>query len=573
MVPFFGDFDTTETIYIPVNTFSSDDPSASVTITNLVAGDVEIHKDGGITQRSSDAGVTVTIDFDGVTGNHIVSIDLSDNTDAGFYANGSQYQVRIEGTTVDGGTINAWICAFSIGRMLRPTTNGRKLDVTATGGAGIDWGNVENPTTSVDLSATSLNLVDTATDVTNGVSLANGAVTNAALAENMEIVFETDFATNYNTTRNAWSTNVQDQVGTGNLPANAAQLGGQTVTAAAGITVNAEVGASAVAMNAFEDAFDGTGFGFTGCTMPTVTTLTGHTAQTGDSFARLGAPAGASIAADIAALPTDADVNAQCDASIETYGLDHLVSAAVIGTDVTNNSIAARLVSSSATADWDDFVNTTDSLQAMRDHIGDGTNLTEAGGTGDQLTAIDLPDQTMNITGNLSGSVGSVTGAVGSVTGAVGSVTGNVGGNVVGSVASVTADVTLGTAAITAGTIAADAIGSSEFAASAAQKIRDEILPTQNTAFNNIPFLFVAASDHVTPVTGATGTAVTRSIDGGAFGAGGGSIAEIANGIYQYDASSADMNGGIIVFRFTATGGTPGAPDDRFVTVITGGGV
>lgn len=70
----------------------------------------------------------------------------------------------------------------------------------------------------------------------------------------------------------------------------------------------------------------------------------------------------------------------------------------------------------------------------------DGSGLTEAGGTGDHLTAINLPDQTMNITGditgNLSGSVGSVTGAVGSVTGAVGSVTGNVGGNVTGSVGS-----------------------------------------------------------------------------------------------------------------------------------------
>ena len=46
----------------------------------------------------------------------------------------------------------------------------------------------------------------------------------------------------------------------------------------------------------------------------------------------------------------------------------------------------------------------------------DGSELTEAGGDGDHLTAIDLPDQTMNITGNitgnLSGSVGSVTAGV-----------------------------------------------------------------------------------------------------------------------------------------------------------------
>lgn len=108
---------------------------------------------------------------------------------------------------------------------------------------------------------------------------------------------------------------------------------------------------------------------------------------------------------------------------------------------------------------------------------------------------------------------------------------------------------------------------------SAAQTIRDEILPTQNVAFSNIEFLWVAASDHVTPVTGASTTSVTRSIDGGAFGSGTGTLAEVGNGIYQYDASQADMNGGIITFRFVATGGTPGAPDDAFLTIVTGGGV
>ena len=49
---------------------------------------------------------------------------------------------------------------------------------------------------------------------------------------------------------------------------------------------------------------------------------------------------------------------------------------------------------------------------------------------------------TVNITGNLSGSVGSVTGAVGSVTGAVGSVTGNIGGNVNGNVSGSVGSVT-----------------------------------------------------------------------------------------------------------------------------------
>ena len=109
--------------------------------------------------------------------------------------------------------------------------------------------------------------------------------------------------------------------------------------------------------------------------------------------------------------------------------------------------------------------------------------------------------------------------------------------------------------------------------ATAAKTVRDEILPTQNAVLNDITFLFVAASDHVTPVTGATTMTVTRSIDGGAFAAGSNSVAEIGNGIYVYDASASDMNGGEIVFRFAATGGTPGAPDDAFVSIRTTGGV
>ena len=92
-------------------------------------------------------------------------------------------------------------------------------------------------------------------------------------------------------------------------------------------------------------------------------------------------------------------------------------------------------------------------------------------------------------------------------------------------------------------------------------------------AFDNIEFVFRAASDNVTPVTDATGTAVTRTIDGGAFASATGTLAQVGNGLYQFDASAADMNGGIVTFRFTATGGTPGAPNDKFLTVVTGGGV
>ena len=129
-------------------------------------------------------------------------------------------------------------------------------------------------------------------------------------------------------------------------------------------------------------------------------------------------------------------INAEVDTALTDIHLDHLI--AEVAADIpVDGSIIAHMVS--ATEDWSTFVPSDDSLQAIRDHIGNGSNLTEAGGTGDHLTAINLPNQTMDITGSLSGSVGSVTGAVGSVTGAVGSVAGNVDGNVTGSVGSLAA--------------------------------------------------------------------------------------------------------------------------------------
>lgn len=116
MISYFGDYPTSAVVYIPFNTFDSNDPTASVTVTNLVNTDVHIHKDGGTTQRNNAAGITMTVDYDSITGNHLLAIDTSDNTVADFFQAGHEYQVRIEGATVDGGTVNAWIGAFSLER-------------------------------------------------------------------------------------------------------------------------------------------------------------------------------------------------------------------------------------------------------------------------------------------------------------------------------------------------------------------------------------------------------------------------------------------------------------------------
>lgn len=197
----------------------------------------------------------------------------------------------------------------------------------------------------------------------------------------------------------------------------------------------------------------------------TVTTYTGNTPQTGDAFARIGLPAGASVSADIAAIEAQTDDigtagagltavpwNAAWDAEVESevndalvvHRLDELVNA---DSDIdgaappTVGSVFHELLTK--TTGSFTYDQTTDSLEAVRDKLTDiETDTAEIGAAGAGLTNINLPNQTMdivgNITGNLSGSVGSVTGAVGSVAGAVGSVTGNVGGNVTGSVGSVT---------------------------------------------------------------------------------------------------------------------------------------
>jgi hypothetical protein len=76
-----------------------------------------------------------------------------------------------------------------------------------------------------------------------------------------------------------------------------------------------------------------------------------------------------------------------------------------------------------------------------------GDSFALIGTAGAGLTNINLPNQTMDIVGNITGNL---SGSVGSVSGAVGSVTGTVGGNVTGSVGSVA------TGGITRASFAAD---------------------------------------------------------------------------------------------------------------------
>lgn len=111
---YLGDFNVGATVLIPFNAYTHDDPSITATITNFANTDVHIHKGNSLTQRNNASGVTIDIDVDAITGGHWVEIDTSDNTVADFFDSGNDYFVRLEGITVDGGTVNPIIGHFSL---------------------------------------------------------------------------------------------------------------------------------------------------------------------------------------------------------------------------------------------------------------------------------------------------------------------------------------------------------------------------------------------------------------------------------------------------------------------------
>ena len=275
-----------------------------------------------------------------------------------------------------------------------------------------------------------------------------------------------------------------------------------------------------------EDFFDGTGYvGGTAKFGIDVVNWKGSAApaMTGDAYARLGAPVGASVSADVlqiknyvddigaagaglSAIPWnaawDAEVQSEVNDELVLQNLDHLLKTATAGvdmtTEVTDGSVISRIISNSDTSL---FVPATSNLTTVGAAILADTNELQTdwvnGGRLDLILDIIAADTTTDIPALIADvptvaefeartlvaadyvvvgdtlaavtTVGSVTGAVGSVTGAVGSVTGAVG--------SVAAN------GITATSIAADAINAAAVKADAVTKIQNGLAtPTNITA-------------------------------------------------------------------------------------------
>uniref|UniRef100_A0A6M3KIM5 Uncharacterized protein n=3 Tax=viral metagenome TaxID=1070528 RepID=A0A6M3KIM5_9ZZZZ len=169
---------------------------------------------------------------------------------------------------------------------LKSTAANRQLDVTATGAAGIDWANVENPTTAVDLSATDIQLCDTVTTLTGHT--AQTADHTAGIAD---IPTVAEF--------NARSLPSADYV----------------------VTTDTIAGAT------------------------TVTTLTGHTPQTADHAAGItdiqsrlpAALSGGNIKADMLAISTSTDAADKLEASAETIVTGTAAAGTLSTTEMTTD--------------------------------------------------------------------------------------------------------------------------------------------------------------------------------------------------------------------------------------------
>lgn len=138
----------------------------------LAAGDVKVSIDGGALNNLN------TLPAVTPAGGKLVKVTLSaaemtgDNLQVIFSdAAGAEWCDLV---------INIQTTTRQIDNLSFPNTTGRGIDVTATGAVGIDWANVENPTTTLDLANTEiLNSATQETQIAALNNLSQGEVVSA----------------------------------------------------------------------------------------------------------------------------------------------------------------------------------------------------------------------------------------------------------------------------------------------------------------------------------------------------------------------------------------------------------
>jgi hypothetical protein len=114
-----GDYGLNAIVYLPFTTHDKDG-GAVAPLTAFETADVKLFKNGS-TERGNVAGYTMTSPLGGIVGLHLLSIDTSDNTVAGFFAAGGEYFAALSPDTE---TIDTEIALAVIGSFSIERTNG-----------------------------------------------------------------------------------------------------------------------------------------------------------------------------------------------------------------------------------------------------------------------------------------------------------------------------------------------------------------------------------------------------------------------------------------------------------------
>jgi len=375
-----GDFQLGDTIYIPFTTraFATGVPT-QLANTPVVTGS----RDANTTQFTT--GITLAVDFDSNTGLNMITVVA---TGANSYVSGETYTLYLTAGEVDSVSV--------IGEVVGHFT----LEA-----APVNWNRVAAPTTTLDLSATTIFLCDTTTANTDLVTAAaiqtemeeNGASKLDSILDELEN--GSDGLTALKTAIDAVPTVAEIQTemeenaassldtivdelanGSDGLTALKTAIDAIPTTAMRG-TENAALASvcTEARLATCTDWIDGNRLDLLLDAVNTTTPPTVGQIQTEmeensaslldtirDELAN-GTDGLTALAALINGLNdiSTANVNTEVDNAIVTYGLDHLVQTSVTGTDIADNSIIAKLVDDAATADWDNYDPTTASLEAL----------------------------------------------------------------------------------------------------------------------------------------------------------------------------------------------------------------
>lgn len=264
---------------------------------------------------------------------------------------------------------------------------------------GINWADVSNPTTTVTLSGTT---IATCSIVTNGLTTSNVNVASGIVEANIEQI-END---------NQSSVDLKDFADAGYDPGNDRIVKVYQLT---------ELDEDNTTID-----LDGITIG----TSSTVSTLTGHTVQTGDSFAIVnnGTYGNSAIenlvddigvaGAGLSAVPWnsswDAEVLAQATASIVEYNLDHWMKVVTSNSatlpEIVDDTVLANILTKTD-GDTSDFDFTSDSLEAIKDAL-----LTSSDNIGINWADVSNPTTSLGLSGTTIATASNVTAVATDVT-------------------------------------------------------------------------------------------------------------------------------------------------------------